>query len=220
MVLVGVMAVDVRGPLPSLPQRLYAAVARAVTAIVPAATALACIAQACDPYHHRYDADPDIGRLIPVVRRHAAGGPAMVLSWSMASAFPLLTYAGVGSVSRFNHLWIMGAVYWDALAGSGPVRYRRRDEMGVLERYLNDAVIEDFERGRPRVVLVLRPAPDRPPWRLRRLDFLRYFGRDARFARLFERYAYAGTVGEYWIFDRLPDGAPPARPRRIQRAVS
>jgi hypothetical protein len=213
-VLFGVMALDLRRPLRTFAARLYALAAVAVIISVPAFTALASIAQALDPKNSRYDADPDLSRLVPVVRDRAAGGSAMVLSWHMASAFPLLTYSEVATASRFNTMWMLAAVYWDQLMSDAPLRYREPERMGELERYLNDAVVEDLERERPRVLLVLRPAPDRREWRLRRLDFLEYFGRDPRFAGLFERYQYGGTVGQYWVFDRLPDGAPPAAPRR------
>ncbi|HUF36793.1 MAG TPA: hypothetical protein VMN37_12635 [Gemmatimonadales bacterium] len=213
VLLLGLLALDLRRPVQGLAARVYAHLAAGVTITLAAWTALACIVQALDPHHSRYDADPDIARLVPVVRERAGGGGVMVLSWSMASTFPLVTYSGVRSVSRFNHLWIPGAVYHDAIYAEGPLRYREPAERGTLERYLTDAVVEDLEAGRPRLLLVLRPAPDRREWGLRRLDFLKYFGQDPRFARLFARYRHTGTIGEYWLFERLPDGAPDERPR-------
>jgi hypothetical protein len=205
MVLLGLQALDLRRPLVPGIAAAYAVVARGVTGAVPVVTALACIVQALDPLNPRYDADPDVGRLIPIVRRHAEGGSVLMLSWSMASTFPLLTYGGAESASRFNHLWILGAVYRDELAGTAPLRYRDRSEMGALERYLVDAVVDDFARSAPRLLLVLRPAPDTQGWGLRRLDFLAYFKRDPRFARLFERYRYREEIGQYWVFERVSD---------------
>jgi hypothetical protein len=213
VMLLGLMALDLRRPVEGLAARVYARVAAGVTLTLAGWTAVACIVQALDPHHPRYDADPDLGRLVPAVRAGAGDGGVLVLSWSMASAFPLMTYSGARSVSRFNHLWIPGAVYRDAIHAATPIRYRDRAEMGPLERYLNDAVVEDLELGRPRMLVVLRPAPDRREWGLRRLDFLKYFGRDPRFAALFARYRYTGTIGEYWLFDRLPDEAPDEPPR-------
>lgn len=214
VVLLGLLALDLRLPAGSALARAYAMAARATAGAVPLLTALACIVQAAHPLNPRYDADPDIGRLIPVVRAHAAGGSVLVLSWSMASTFPLLTYAGAESASRFNSLWILGAVYRDQIFGDAPLRYRERGAMGELERYLVDAVVEDLARRRPALLLVLRPAPDVRSWRLRRLDFLQYFGADPRFAALFERYRYKDSVGQYWVFERIPDSAPPVPPRR------
>ncbi|MGH7528433.1 MAG: hypothetical protein ACREMX_17205, partial [Gemmatimonadales bacterium] len=206
IVLLGLQAVDLAGPLRSAAARAYAIVAPAVAGAVLVVTALGCVRQALDPLNPRYDADPDVGSLIPVVRESAAGNRVLVLSWSMASAFPLLTYAGAESASRFNHLWIAGAAYKDQLAADAPVRYRDRSEMEPLERFLVDAVVEDFAEARPRLLLVLRPAPDRPEWGLRRLDFLRYFRRDRRFEEVFRQYRYRSEIGQYWIFDRIPQG--------------
>jgi hypothetical protein len=88
--------------------------------------------------------------------------------------------------------------------------------MSSLERFLIDALVEDMARTQPPLALVLRPGPDRPEWGLRRLDFLGYFNRDPRFARLWAGYTYDRQVGEYWIFRRArPAEAvvpPPARP--------
>ncbi len=213
LTLIGLMAGDLARPVRGLAPRLYAGVAVGVTLTVAGYTLVACAVQALEPHNPRYDADPDLARLVPAVRERAGNGGLMVLSWSMASTFPLATYSGVRSVSRFNHLWIPGAVYRDQIFGPEPIRYRDRADMGPLERYLVDAVVEDFARGAPRLLLVLRPAPDRREWGLRRLDFLEYFGRDPRFAALFARYRYAGTTGEYWLFERLPAGAPDQPPR-------
>jgi hypothetical protein len=123
----------------------------------------------------------------------------------MASTFPLLTYGGAESASRFNSLWILGAAYRDQVFAAEPLRYRDRAEMGGLERYLVDAVVEDLALRRPALLIVLRPAPDVRGWGLRRLDFLRFFRADPRFDRLFERYRYREAVGQYWVFERVPD---------------
>jgi hypothetical protein len=130
----------------------------------------------------------------------------------------LLNYSGVRSGSRFNSMWMLGALYRDATMSAKPVRFRDRDRMGPLETYFGNAVVEDLARERPRLILVLRPAPDRPEWRLRRLDFIAYFLRDSRFERLFSRYRYLRETGEYWLFERLPEDAPPVRhPRRASQ---
>jgi hypothetical protein len=203
------VAADVRRPLGRWVERLYAALCVAVVVAMAAATLGACALQSVIPRDPRYDVDPDQHRLTPLVRRQAAGGSMAVLSWSIASAFPLATEAGVPVASRFPSLWSLGAIYWRAVRSDPPIRYHERAEMDSLERYVNDAVVEDLEAGRPQVLLVLRPGLDRREWGLRRLDFLSYFLRDRRFASLFERYRYSADVGEYWVFTRLADDAPP-----------
>ena len=138
----------------------------------------------------------------------------MVLSWSIASTYPLVNYSGVRSASRFNSMWILGAVYRDQTRGAAPIQYRERVRMGPLEAYLGDAVVEDLTRHRPRLIVALRPAPDRPEWHLRRLNFVAYFLRDPRFEQVFSRYRFLGETGEYWLFQRLPEDAAPVRHER------
>ena len=138
----------------------------------------------------------------------------MVFSWSIASAYPLVNYSGVESASRLNSMWILGAVYHDRILAGAPLSYREPADMVDLERYLTDAVVEDLARHRPRMLIVLRPAPDLRKWALRRLDFIAYFMRDPRFEELFSRYDLTEEIGQYWIYERLPDSAPPAAPWR------
>lgn len=212
LLLLILVTLDARRPLGGQAAQLFASVAAAVLIALGVQTTWACLVQSVHPYRPAYDVDPDMHRLLPVVQRAASGGSMAVLSWSIASAFPLANYAGVPVASRFPSLWSIGGIYWSRVRGQAPLRYNDRAEMGPLERYVNDAVIEDLQVGRPNVILVLRPGPDRFRWGLRRIDFLAYFLRDPRFAALFQRYAYMEQLGEYWLFERLPEQAPPSMP--------
>jgi hypothetical protein len=144
--------------------------------------------------------------MVDVVRRQAAGGSIMVMSYNLGSTYPLVNYAGVESASRFPHLWILAAVYLDRLHEEAPLRYREPAETGPAERYLEESVLADFARYEPRLLLVLRNARDDRINGLRRLDYLAYFGRDPRFARVLERYEWSETIGEYMIYRRLSPG--------------
>ncbi len=215
LVLIGMMVIDRRQAVPTPVSRIFAGAAATITLLLPAWTAIDAVLESLAPLEARYDADPDLGRLIPMVREHAPGGKLTVLSWSIASAYPLVNYSGVRSGSRFNSMWILAAVYRDATRRPEPIQYRERGRMGPLEQYFGDAVVEDLDRERPHLLLALRPGPDHPKWGLRRLDFLAYFLRNEAFERLFARYSYLGQVGEYWLFKRLPEDAPPVlHPRR------
>jgi hypothetical protein len=220
VILCGLMAVDRRCLPVGKVRRLYAAVCLALVIGVVLVTTGASTRQILDPKNPRYDADPDVSLLLPRVAKHA-GSHVLMLSWSAASAFPLMTYGGVENASRFNHLWILGALYWKDLWQAGALRYRTREEMPQLERYLNDAVVEDMTRTKPSMIIVLRPGIDSPAWGLRRLDFLGYFRRDPRFARLFEEFTYDGQVREYWLFRRANPGVPiiPPPARQLTRMV-
>jgi len=215
VVLCGLMLFDRRRAARNPVRRLYAAAAAAAVLGAAGLTAGACIRQLLDPRNPRYDADPDLSRLIPIVAPYR-GQSVLMLSWSTASAFPLMTYAQVENASRFNHLWVVGAAYWNDLRRPAPLRYHSREEMSPVERFLVDGLVEDIARNRPALALVLRPGPDRPEWGLRRLDFLGYLNRDPRFARLWTAFTYERQVGEYWVFRRTAPGEaavlPPNRP--------
>jgi hypothetical protein len=222
LLLLGLIVLD-RQPKAGRLRRLYAGVATVALWGVVLVTTAACVRQLADPRNPRYDSDPDVSRLVPIVAR-AAGHHVLMLSWSAASAFPLMMYAGVENASRFNHLWILAAEYWHELWQAAPIRYRTRDEMAPLERWFVDAVVEDVERTAPTMILALRPGPDRRPYGPRRLDFIEYFLRDRRFAQIFQRYTFEGQVGEYWIFRLAPPGTPtvppPARPALLPPPIT
>lgn len=150
---------------------------------------------------------------VDAVRARARGEPVAMLSYQMASAFPLVNYAGVRLASRFACLWILPASYWDALTGERPIVYRDPAEMGVPEQFLNQAVGEDLLAARPRLLLILRPFPDRPPYGFRRLNYVAYFGRDPRLSAFFARYQWVSTEGAFdlfeWIGSDVPRTGPP-----------
>jgi hypothetical protein len=215
MLLLALVSVDLKPSLTGIVARGAAAVARSAVVTVVVITAAACVAQALSPRNRRYDPDTDLPDLLPVVSEYSPRGPVMILSWSAASTFPLVSEAGARSASRFVSLWMMAGLYGAAAAQPEPISYRSREQMGGLERYLNDAMTTDLARNRPVLLVVLMPAPDRPEWGLRRIDLLGYLTRNPAFATEFERYRYARSVGQYWIFERLPEGAPPA-PARVR----
>jgi hypothetical protein len=148
----------------------------------------------------------ELVELIDTVRARGAGASIAMLSYHMGSAFPLVNYAGVELASRFPCLWLLPASYWDALTGTEPIRYRPLAEMGPPELLLNQAVKQDLVRAQPRLLLVLRPFPDRPPFGFRRLNYIAYFGREPELAQLFARYQLIATNGQYDIYQRLDAG--------------
>jgi hypothetical protein len=144
---------------------------------------------------------------VETVKARAGAEPVGMLSYQMGSAFPLVNYAGLGLASRFACLWILPASYWDALTGERPIRYHLPAEMRPPERMLNQAVREDLLAARPRVLLVLRPFPDEPPYGFRRLNYIAYFGRDPPLAEFFAGYQWVSTEGAYDLYERVEPGA-------------
>ncbi len=219
LVLIGVMAWDGRGPPSSWARRIYSVAVATAALLVPAFIVVACVLQMADPHAPRYEADPDLDRLLPIVREHAAGKSVMVLSSNMASSFPLVPYSGARWALRFPSVWFLVAAYQDDLFRDEPLPYRRPEGRGPLERYMADAVVADFQDAKPELILVLRSAPDRKGWGARRLDYVRYFRMDERFDRLFRDYGYVAEVGQYHLYRRGAEMNSPASSPALGRGL-
>jgi len=184
--------------------RIYRVVATAsfITVVL-----VGCIRIAGTTIHPTRDLEQQhMERLLPVVRARAAGEAVYVMSYNISSAFPLINYAGASSASRFPQLWMLPAAYMDQLKGSAPLRYRAPGEMSASERYLNQAVFEDLRDRRPKLLLILQHARDLPANGFRRLDYVAYFSRDPRIANILQRYQLAADLGDFVVYERIPDG--------------
>jgi len=211
-VLLGLVAIDAPGIAPSLSRRLYGRVAGVLTATIVLVVLGAAIVDVAGGSPADRRARAQLEDLAGFVRAHAGERPVAVLSYHIAAAFPLVNYAGVSLASRFPHLWLFPASYWDALEADGPLVYHPVAQMRPPERYLWDAVHEDLLQAQPGLILVLRPARDVARNGLRRLNYIRYFERDPALATLFSRYQLLATKGEYDVYARLPDGAARTAP--------
>jgi hypothetical protein len=207
-VLLGFVATDVRRPFATWVRRVYhtltVSVLASLAAVVLVQNAVQAVGAARDPERARLE------DLIALVHERAAGQPIYVMSYHIGSAYPLMNYSGARSASRFGQLWILAADYADALQADRPLRYRDPPEMPASERYLVESVRTDLVAGRPRLLLVLRHARDVPENGYRRLNYVAYFARDRRIAAVFDRYRFVANVGEYSVYERLPDGSAPA----------
>jgi hypothetical protein len=213
LVLLGLIAVDAPRAAARLSQRLYGRVAQVLVATIILVVFGARLIDAAGggPAERRQRLELD--DLVGFVREHAAGRPIAVLSYHIASAFPLVNYAGVPLASRFPHLWLLPTSYADSLDAGGALVYHAPAEMQPPERYLWDAVREDLLEGQPGLIVVLRPARDIARNGLRRLHYIRYFSRDPELAALFQRYALVAEKGEFQVYERVSGhrvGPPPS----------
>ena len=215
--LLAMAAIDVAGELTTSARRLYRAVALATVLTVAALSVGTAVVRVAQPGWSR-PTDVPFDRMVALVRRYATGSSVFVFSHHIGSTFPLVTYAGVTSASRFPHLWILAAEYLDRMRAPGPLQYRAPAEMGPAERYMDDAVYADLIHHAPALILVLRNARDDPANGLRRFDYLSYFERQPRFVRLFAGYGLVGTVGEYLVFRRLRQGETSTQAMRPVRS--
>ena len=165
----------------------------------------------------RWPEEVTLPLLVPVVRSLASGEPVLVMSINPASAWPLITEAGVPWASRYMSQWMLAGLYHEQLWDFD--RWRRAEGIDFTpvsertghEREFHEAVIHDLERHRPRLILVLEI--DQRIWGwggATRLDYLGYFMPDPRFRTVLSEYRDAGLVGGYRILRR--EGAGPAAP--------
>ena len=214
-VLLGLVAAETPAAAERLSERLYGRVAHVLAAtmvVLAVGTRLVDIIGG-SPADRREEAELDA--IVGLVRAHAHGRPVGVLSYHIGGAFPLVNYAGLRLASRFPHLWLLPASYWDSLHAGAPLVYHAPSQMDPPERYLWDAVREDLTEAQPELLLVLRAARDAPRNGLRRLNYIQYFGRDPALAALFQRYRLVAEKGEYEVYERVSDtgkhaGPPPS----------
>ena len=206
IVLIGVIVANSPRSLKGPAERLYHVLACAVLGTAAAMTLIESGLQVIG--RGQRQGEPELAPLSALVREKAAGEPVFVMSYHIGSAFPLINYSGAFLGSRFHQLWILAADYLHLLKSPEPLRYREPAAMPPSERFLNEAVLADLRRYRPRLLIVLRHARDHPSNGYRRLDYVRYFGRDPRFAEIFEHYQQLDVIGNYAVYERGTTAAP------------
>jgi len=201
-VLLGLLAAGAGTVGQGLAERIFRRTSRALLATI-AVVVLASSARdaaGLNPVPRQQAAEID--QMAAEVRKLADGRPVGVFSHTTGSAFPLANYADVELASRFPSFWVIAALYWEAIATGGPLRYRAVSQMAPAERYFLDAVRQDLTAAQPRLIVVLRPGRDAAVNGQRRLNFVAYFDRDPQLAALLARYHFTARIGEYLFYER------------------
>jgi hypothetical protein len=197
--------------------RLFTAIPAAALATAVIVSAALAVWQIAQPLNPRYDPDPSVGQLIPLLRERAGGQPVFVISPNMASGFPLTNYAGTTWPSRLSNMWPAAVAYDSATREPGPVQFNELDAMGPIERFGLATTVHDFSTSRPAMVLSLI-AVDRPGWGMQRLDLLRWLQRDPDFSAAWVAYDSLGRVGNYTIWARRGTASDISRLLPVARA--
>jgi hypothetical protein len=135
----------------------------------------------------------------------------MILSPGVYPHFPMLNYANAKLGLRFQTIWPLQGAYEECDA-NGP-RYHSRDEMPEAERALDRAVVEDFNKYKPPLVIIDK-IPGIKYCGGKDFDLLEYFLRQPGFAREMARYDLLTQFDRYIIFKRRTD--TPTAPSRDQ----
>jgi hypothetical protein len=150
---------------------------------------------------HPAQSDTSFGRMARLAKEHASAGSIFVFSAAVANSFPLVTYSGAGWASRHPCLWFLPGLYSGSDATTGAFTYRSAGDMGEVERYLFDGVVDDLLRERPALLFVDESERKRA-FRSQRFDYLQYFGRDPRFAAFLREYEPLEKVGAFRAYRR------------------
>jgi hypothetical protein len=146
----------------------------------------------------RFEQSP-AGQLLQRFGKQASEGPMLVLSPGIYPHFPLVNYAHGRMAMRFMSLWPIQGAYGRCLPGGR--MFRNPSEMSFAESYAYNAVAEDFNRNRPKLVIV-----DKEPGIImcagKEFDYLAYFRRNPLFEANWQRYRLLSEYDRYRIYVR------------------
>jgi hypothetical protein len=124
------------------------------------------------------------------------GTPVATLTTTVDYTVPPVFKYHLILAQRYPHLWILPAIL-RAESGGHVIPPQR---LARLEQLQHDAMLQDFLRWQPRLVLVERcqdPAVHCQVLEDRHDDLLAWFLKDARFRDLFSRYRYLRSSGPF-----------------------
>jgi len=137
---------------------------------------------------------------LEVMNKTPGNQRALVLSAGMYPQFPAMNYADFRMTMPFMSLWALRGVY-ERCEGEA-ANFRAVEAQPEAERFVFRKVVDGFVAQRPQLVAV-----DRDDAVLdcdeQHFDYLRYFSRDARFAREFRNYRLAAKVGVFEFYERM-----------------
>ena len=147
------------------------------------------------------------GQLLRIVQPNAEGKYVLILSPGVYPHFPMLNYAHAKLGLRFQTIWPLQGSYEDCTA-DGP-RYHTREQMPEAEKILDDAVIADFAKYQPPIVIIDR-VPGIKYCGGKDFNLIEYFSRQPGFTDEMAHYDLLTQFDRYIIFKRRPEnnGAP------------
>jgi hypothetical protein len=153
------------------------------------------------PRDPRFAPFPGYHALARELRREHVGR-LLVLSSNLGTNFPLAVASGMEWTSRYPSMWVLAGVHERELSRGRVPEPPAPDERTAAERRLLETVAEDLERGRPDVILELRPGESDAPWGGAMLiPYVSYLRRaDPRLERDLAAYRYAGDAGVFRVY--------------------
>ena len=139
------------------------------------------------------------GQLVKRFGHELARGPVLILSPGIYPHFPVINYTGSTLAMRFMTLWPIQGAYASCL-GDGQM-FRSPAQMPAPEAWAFNAVVDDFDKFRPRLVIVDK-IPGIPRCGTSEFDFLEYFRQSPRFDGYWQDYRLLAEYDRYRIYIR------------------
>ena len=150
------------------------------------------------PFYKQRQFDASIGgRLQHVIEQHAPHRTILALSPGIYPWWPLINNLHGRMAMRFLSMWVTQGAY--ATCDDFPALYNPPDTMGDSEKFVFDAVSEDFAREQPDLLIVDRVAGI-PRCQGKEFDYLEYFLQNRTFADAFENYEHLMDFDRYQIY--------------------
>ncbi|MDI1286017.1 MAG: hypothetical protein PSV46_16645 [Reyranella sp.] len=150
-------------------------------------------------YKQRQFEDSIGGRLQHIIEQNAPHRSILALSPGIYPLWPMINYIDGRMSMRFLSLWVLQGVY--ATCDDFPALYNPPDTMDESEKYVFDAVSDDFAREQPDLLIVDRVAGI-PRCQGKEFDYLEYFLQNRTFADTFEGYEHLMDFDRYRIYRR------------------
>ena len=150
-------------------------------------------------YKQRQFQDSIGGRLQHIIEQNAPNRTILALSPGIYPLWPMINYIDGRMAMRFLTLWVLQGVY--ATCDDFPALYNPPDTMGESEKFVFDAVSDDFAREHPDLLIVDRIAGI-PRCQGKEFDYLEYFLQNRTFADAFEGYDHLMDFDRYRIYRR------------------
>jgi len=152
------------------------------------------------PFYKQRQFEESIGgRLQHIIEQNAPHRTFLLLSPGIYPIWPMVNYLGGRMTTRFLTMWVLQGVY--ATCDDFPALYNPPDTMGDSEKFVFDAVSDDFAREHPDLLIVDRIAGI-PRCQGKEFDYLEYFLQNRVFADAFENYEHLMDFDRYRIYRR------------------
>jgi hypothetical protein len=137
------------------------------------------------------------GILRHIVEQNAPHRTIMTLSPGIYPFWPMLNYVDGRMTMRFLTMWVLQGVY--ATCEDFPALYNPPDTMSDTEKFVYDAVSQDFAHGMPDL-LIVDTVPGMPRCQGKVFDYLEYFRQNKVFAGAFAHYEHLMDFDRYDIY--------------------